>query len=240
MPPALLLCDNVPPDYRAKFGTYQSFFETLISTADPSIQLTPYRCHEGAFPARPGDHTGYVISGSRAGVYESDAWIGQLANFVRAAFAQNIPLLGICFGHQMIAHALGGRTEKAAVGWGLGLQKFDLAPAAERPAWMQGGPDHYHLPCIFQDQVVQVPPGFEVLASNDFCPHGCIYHPRALGIQGHPEFSKAYTLARTRHLRERAGEDAYQLGVASLSTDADSCALRIGKWCAAFLREASA
>lgn len=137
---------------------------------------------DGQFPNGPEDADGWLITGSRHGVYEGHDWIAPLETLIRRIVASGRPLVGICFGHQIIAQALGGRVEKATLGWSVGRTTYDTdAASLTLDAW-------------HQDQVVELPDGAQVLARSDFCPFAALaYGDRVLSYQAHPEFSAAYT-----------------------------------------------
>ena len=232
----LLLCDDVDPDARDEYGTYTGMFREGLDAGESSIVLTPFRAFEGEPLPEPGDFDGYVISGSRYSVYEDKQWIRDLMAFVRRCWEQEIKVVGICFGHQLIAHALGGRTEKAEVGWGFGIH---TARITEKLPWMTNGSDlHgdlYNLIVIHQDQVVEMPRGFRTIAVNDFCPNSMmVADGKMLGIQGHPEFSKEFCQFRADYRRELIGEDVYQDTVQTLG-EMDTHAPTILGWVREFL-----
>lgn len=229
----LLLCDDVPANGRAKFGDYVGMFANGLSKVDRQIKLTPYRAYQGELPAKPATHAGYLISGSAASVFDEHQWIRDLMTFVGAANQHQIRIVGICFGHQLIAHALGGKTVRAEQGWAFGIHSAKLS---NLPKWLQTDRDCYRLIVIHQDQVVALPPGFDTIASNDFCPNSMITDgANMLGIQGHPEFSKAYCAWRAAARRELIGEHKYQQTLellANNSTDSKP----VLAWVSQFLR----
>ena len=129
-------------------------------------------------PASPEDADGWLISGSKHGVYDDLPFIAPLEDFIRKIYAAGIPLVGICFGHQIMAQALGGRSEKFKDGWSVGNvdYTFEDGEKLAMNAW-------------HQDQVVVPPPGARTIASTDFCEHAALaYKGRAMSVQPHPEF----------------------------------------------------
>ncbi len=230
----LLLCDDVPGEYQSQYGSYTGMFERRIRQTDPRIRLTPFRCMEMELPHSPAQFDGYLISGSRAGAYEAAPWIAELTDFVRACQRQPVKVVGICFGHQLLAHALGGKAEKAAVGWGFGIQ---CSRILKQPPWMpDAATADYNLVVIHQDQVVALPPGFETIADNDFCANSMIVSGDfALGIQGHPEFTPEFCAFRAEFRRELIGEAVYQNALQSIQ-DLTPDSERVFGWVSAFLR----
>ncbi|WP_370156853.1 type 1 glutamine amidotransferase [Ferrovibrio sp.] len=129
-----------------------------------------------------------LLTGSRHGVYDDLPWIGPLKAFIRDAAAMQRPVVGVCFGHQIIAEALGGRVEKAAAGWRVGLETYTTMLDGN------GAARSIALPAFHQDQVVVPPPGAEIVAHSPACAHAALRYMQApvLSLQFHPEFSRPY------------------------------------------------
>ncbi|MBX2869397.1 MAG: hypothetical protein KTR18_12015 [Acidiferrobacterales bacterium] len=230
----LLLCDDVPEDGRERFGNYLGMFQRGISAVDSSMTLTAYAAYEGVLPDQPQDHDGYIITGSAASVFEDLPWIPPLMEFIRSCYRARVKMAGICFGHQLIAHSLGGKTERSDNGWGFGIHRADITA---NPDWLETENEDFHLVVIHQDQVVDLPEGFFTLASNDFCPYSMISdNDLMLGIQGHPEFSKEYCAYRAQARRELIGESKYQETLELLEGNESESAEVLG-WVSQFLRK---
>lgn len=162
-------------------------FEDLFAFALDQFTFVEYRVTEGELPQKTADCDAYLITGSPKGAYDSDVWIAELAAFIRQAFAEQTRLVGICFGHQILAHSLGGRAEKSAKGWGIGLKTVEIVE--KRPFMAPTIEDGQFYFC-HQDQVTQLPPGAVRLAGSAFCPNGMfVIDDKVLGIQAHPEFT---------------------------------------------------
>lgn len=229
----LLLCDHVDERFQHILTDYPDAFQGMFDAHAPGITLKTYDVCHGEWPEAPDECDGYIISGSRYSVYDEIDWIQELAAFVRRVHDDQRKMVGICFGHQMIAQALGGKVEKAATGWGVGIKAVDLQSA--KP-WMQPGAKSYHLLLSHQDQVLVPPDGAEILGGNAHCPVSMFaVGQHLLGIQAHPEFSVAYAQALLDERIERVGAETAQAAQASFSTPTDSAI--IARWIAAFLRE---
>ncbi len=170
------VADALIPDH----GDYDSMFESFLD--GHGFTFSAYPVVDMVFPERPDTADGWLITGSRHGAYEEHPWIEPLEELIRAAYGAHVPLVGICFGHQIVAQALGGHVEKFLAGWAVGRQvyEFDGFGSLALNAW-------------HQDQVISVPSGAEVIARNSFCKNAALaYGDRALTIQAHPEFSRPY------------------------------------------------
>lgn len=174
----ILKCGQSPQELRADLGDYDTMSEALLGGR--GFTFASYHVEAMEFPASVHDADGWFITGSKHGAYEDHPFIPPLEAFIRDAVAAGVPMVGVCFGHQIIAQALGGRVAKHPGGWAVGAQDytFDGVPLSLN-AW-------------HQDQVVERPAGAEVLGSNDFCANAAlVYGDRALTVQAHPEFSDA-------------------------------------------------
>ncbi len=230
----LLLCDDVPADGREKFGDYCGMFQRGINPIDDQITLTPYAAYQGALPGLPTDHNGYLISGSSASVFDDKQWISDLMSFVQQCHDSRVKMVGICFGHQLIAHALGGETERSENGWGFGIHNTRVSA---NPGFLTSDAKGYKLVVIHQDQVVSLPDGFRTIGSNDFCPNSMITDGNLmLGIQGHPEFDKEYCAYRAEFRRGLIGDDKYRETLDLLANNETDSAEVFG-WVSQFLRQ---
>ncbi len=168
-------------------GDYPDMFARLLDGNGFSFKT--YKVVEGEFPASVTDCDGWLITGSRHGAYEDHDWIPPLEDFIRASFVARVPMVGICFGHQIIAQAMGGKVERYAEGWAVGATDYDF------------GGEKITLNAWHRDQVTAVPPSAKVIASNDFCTNAALlYDDRALTVQAHPEFRPEFVdgLMKTR------------------------------------------
>jgi GMP synthase-like glutamine amidotransferase len=211
----ILQCDKVRDMHRDRFKDYPGMFEQLLLAEDSSLDLSVFAALDGELPEKLEACDAYLITGSRFGVYEDHQWIRDLEALVRNLFAAAIPVIGICFGHQIIAQALGGQVEKSGKGWGVGVHTWKLAV---KPDWMNHDDEHFSMLVSHQDQVHTLPANGKTLAQSEFCSIAAFQiGSTALGFQGHPEFSKAYSEAIMELRRDIIGEEIYQTGMTSLS-----------------------
>lgn len=181
-----LLNDRLVDDY----DPYPVMFARLLDRAEQGLQYQTYSVIRGEKPQSIHECDGWLITGSRHGAYEKLDWMLELETFVREVYAAHIPLVGICFGHQIIAQALGGEVVKSDRGWGIGLQSYRID--SPQP-WMEAAPQQVNIYAFHQDQVVTLPPDAKVFSSSDFCPYaGLSYGDSAISIQAHPEFEAPY------------------------------------------------
>lgn len=192
----LLVCDHVLSEFRHLSGDYPEMFAALFAD-HPQVELVSYDLPAGEFPTSPGECDAWITTGSRRSVYDAGDWIEQLADFVRRLHAADSPYFGVCFGHQMLAQALGGKVERSDRGWGVGVKEVEVV---DSPDWLGPGP----VPVLnsHADQIVEIPPGARILGRNDHCPVSMMAVGETMvGIQGHPEFTVGYAAALLRHRR---------------------------------------
>jgi len=188
----ILMCGHAPAEVQEHFGDYDRMFAGFLAGYDLTFQAWDVEAMD--FPQSPADADGWLLTGSRHGVYEDHAFIPPLEKFVQDAHAQKAPMVGICFGHQLIARALGGRVEKFDGGWAVGRYEYDFD---------QFG--HLHLNAWHQDQVLDPPKGARTIASNPTCAHAALtYGDHIYTVQPHPEMPGPI-IAEYVHLRRGTG-----------------------------------
>ena len=183
----------LPQELQEKHGDYPAMFRNLLTGNNPHLSFECYAILEGKLPEKVNSCDAWLITGSKHAVYEKHAWIESVSEFIRQAYTADIPLIGICFGHQLIVQALGGRVQKSANGWGLGATRY---PLSQRPTWMQTSSevDAFTIQAFHQDQVITPPQRSEIIAGSEFCPYAALnIDNKALTFQGHPEFSATFS-----------------------------------------------
>jgi GMP synthase-like glutamine amidotransferase len=224
---AILETGTPPAELIERFGRYDAMFEHLLGGG---FGYQSFPVFEGVYPGDPERYSGVVITGSPAGVYEDLPWIGPLESWLQHA-AGKVPMVGVCFGHQVMAQAFGGKVIKSPKGRGNGLHRYELTDG-----FTIGGLHSVAAPASHGDQVVELAPRTKVLGGNDFNPYGILEYPfRAVSMQFHPEFEPAYAKAliesRRGGLVAATRADA---ALASLDQPNDNAVL--GRWMADFLR----
>ena len=177
----ILRTGHVVPELAEEHGEYPDMFRQLLAGRGFTFQT--WSVIDNAFPPSPDDADGWLVTGSRFSVNDDLPWIRKLEDFLRRCYSASSPVVGICFGHQALAKALGGQVELAAEGWGVGQSCFDT----------KDGP--IKLNCFHQDQVTVPPPDAEVIGSSPFCRYAMLaYGDKGLSVQPHPEFSEKFLL----------------------------------------------
>lgn len=189
-----ILETGVPPaGLDETYGTYADMFQGTLAREGRTFRV--FKTLQGELPDAGDPPNGVVITGSPSGVYENDPWIRDLIGWLRA-LDPAVPVVGICFGHQIMAQAWGGHVEKSHKGWGVGLHEYEIHDQA---VWKQLlGPEADHsairIAVTHQDQVVKKPEAAICLAGSEFTPNGALYYTdrKALSFQCHPEFCERF------------------------------------------------
>jgi len=195
-------------------------FTAMMRAHAPAVTLDIYDVQEGDYPQDLDTCDGYICTGSAVSAYDDEPWIRTLEAFVRRLYRAQRQLVGICFGHQVMAQALGGQVAKSERGWGVGVK---TAHVIKRRPWMTPAAETFRLLLSHQDQVVRLPPESVTLGENAHCPISMFQAGEAfLGIQGHPEFSKVYARALMHIRKDIIGEECLEQADQSLAEDLDA------------------
>jgi GMP synthase-like glutamine amidotransferase len=221
----LLQCDHVADRFRSVSGDYDAMFREWLPGEWRAYDITALES-----PACIDECDAYVTTGSRASVYDDQPWIHFLADLVRRIDSADIPFLGMCFGHQMMAHALGGRVARSSKGWAVGVHEFSVTT---RESWMDPPLETFSVLMSCQDQVEELPRDAVVLASNAHCPVGLFRIRNMLGLQGHPEFPPAYAEALLKHRAAIIGKERVDAALATLARPVNRSEL--SSWASRFL-----
>jgi len=237
----ILDCDDLSPELRGDYHCYTCMFKTLFASSfqsgaqfkNSAIEYRRYDVQKEILPIELSECDAYLITGSKTGVYDDKPWIATLKLFIQKVYEQGIKLVGLCFGHQILADSLGGKAEKSDKGWGVGAM---ISQGVEQAKWM---PEKLESICLLyshQDQVTCLPPKAKVLFSSDFCQFAAFYIPdQVLAFQGHPEFTVDYC-HRLMFIRQaRYAKGQYEYSVKSLEQPLHSDVL--GRWIINFLHD---
>lgn len=225
---AILETGAPPSALQPRFGDYGDMFDALLGE---DFATQRFDVAAGGLPD-PAAFQGAVITGSAAGVYEDHAWLPSLFDWIRRAKGR-ARLVGVCFGHQAMAQALGGRVEKSDRGWGLGLHVYDVVSAEP---WMQPAAPRIALPCSHQDQVVEPPRDARVWLASAFTPFaGLAWGADAISIQPHPEFAPDFAAALAEGRRGRIADALIDRAADSLEAPNDRAL--VGGWIRRFLTD---
>ena len=229
----LLECDHVRDELKHIAGDYRQMFPALFLQVAPDWEFLFYDVCNDHFPESVEECDVYICTGSKNSVYDNEKWIKQLKDFVKTIYHSGRVYIGVCFGHQILGEALGGKVQKSPNGWCVGVHSFELLKTEN---WMNPVQSVFNLLMMCQDQVLQLPPESTLLAQASNCPHAMFrIGNNMLGIQAHPEFPKNYDKALMELREERIGTEKTKSGIASLSLPTHE--LIIAEWVRKFVNQ---
>ena len=189
----ILLVGRASEDLVDEYGTYAEMLIALINTEEQVFEFKTFNILDDEFPKDHLECDGWIVTGSPHGVYEDHSWIPTVSRLINNVYEANLPIFGVCFGHQLIAQALGGHVEKSEKGWGLGLHTYQVN---NKPDYMSNLSEEVTLNICHQDQVLRPPQGATVYAKSEFCENAGFYiKDKVLTMQAHPEFLVDFTKA---------------------------------------------
>ncbi len=219
---AILQCDTVLESLQPQFGNYVDMIQAMFTHVDESFEFDIFDVSHNIYPQNIDAYDFYITTGSKAGVYEDLPWIRTFIDFVRLLDKQRKKLIGICFGHQIIARALYCKVEKSKNGWGIGVAVNHIIA---RPDWMAHTVNKTELNILVshQDQVLTLSNQALVIAESNFCPYFMVqWNKYFLSIQGHPEWSTGYAQARIHDRKAIIPPERIKEGLDSLSIELDN------------------
>lgn len=197
----ILLCDTFPgrlPDF---IPNYESLFMDLFASIGAEVNYRIFQTWQGELPDVINTDELYLIPGSLDSAYDDKPWIAALVRWVKSAYKHGAKLMGVCFGHQVIARALGGEVRPYEGGFGTGVRASQVIDGLMQP-YFPGG--EMRLLYSHHDQVMALPPDAVLCATSDFCKNESFRIGRqVVTFQGHPEFTVAYS----RHLLTNCSDD---------------------------------
>jgi GMP synthase-like glutamine amidotransferase len=222
----ILQCGPTPAGLEERFGAYGAMVGRMLGPDTPTII---YDVASGALPTDAHECTGYIVTGSPAGVHDDLPWIAPLLAFLRSARGKT-RLVGICFGHQALAQAFGGAVSRSRAGWGIGVHSYEVAGSAPFLDAERGS--RLSSPVYHQDQVTRAPADARVILTSAFTPFAALDYGDAVSVQCHPEFEPGFGPALLEARRERHGA-ATDIAIASYEQAHNG--VMIGRWLSRFL-----
>lgn len=229
MLPIIILQVGTPPEeVRVQYGDLPSWFSRVLGVPSDSIEVV--RVFEGEALPQPDPRQIAIITGSWAMVTDHHPWSEASAEWIRAAMAVEMPLFGVCYGHQLMAYALGGQVDFHPLGREVGCLPVSLNANAEQDPLLKDWPTRFSVHLTHEQSVLTLPPSAVNLAASDHDPHQIVrYGPKAMSTQFHPEFTPdiagACIRRRADALREE-GRDPDALLAGLVETEEASNLLR--------------
>ncbi len=232
----VLDADKFLATWQQPYQNYAVMFQQLFDQINAPFDYRRYAVLDDELPQDLDECDAYLVTGSKFSCYQQDSWVLALQRLVQQLHQRQKKLIGICFGHQLIAHALGGKAERFSGGWGVGIYHSKLV---QHPKWLTPNAEGFNLIVSHQDQVSQLPPGAKQLASNDFC-HNAAFtlDEHILCFQGHPEFTPDYAKQLLAMRKDSIEPKVWQAGMQSLAQGTHQGDL-IARWIINFLSETS-
>ena len=218
----ILQVGETPQPLRDRYARFDQFFERMFSATGHGFTFDSVPVIDGAPLPDPDEVEGVVVTGSAMGVYGETEWMDPLKDFIRSAYARNTPMMGVCFGHQVIADALGGDVRKSEKGWGIGRHAYRVDG---KHAALNGLGETIAIAASHQDQVLAPPDGATVFLSSDFTPNaGIVYgNGTTISVQPHPEFEPDFAKALVELRRGNPlPDDVVDERIASLDAPVDN------------------
>ncbi|MFT5294502.1 MAG: GMP synthase-like glutamine amidotransferase [Colwellia sp.] len=211
---AILQCDNVMEKFQEDFGNYPEMITDLLNSVENNLEIGTFDVQKGEYPQNINDWELFITTGSKASVNDNEDWILDLIEFTKLLGVTKKKLMGICFGHQIIALARGGSVEESDKGWGIGIESNNILIQTD---WMDNDQHELKLIVSHKEQINQLPQGAMVIAESDFCPYFMVqWDDHFLSVQGHPEWNKLYSKTLMNDRRSIIPVKRIEQGLASL------------------------
>lgn len=229
----ILQADTLHPDLAERFSGYGDKFVRLLNR-QAEVQCDIYDVVAQEYPADPHKYDAFLVTGSKADSFATQAWIVRLREYLVQRYQSGDVLLGICFGHQILALALGGQVQRAVQGWGVGVHSYTML---DTPVAGLQVPQALQLLISHRDQVTKLPEHAVCLAASEFCPYAAyVIGEQVLCFQGHPEFSHDFSRALMQLRRSIYTPEFYSQGIKSLEKQHDGDL--VAGWMVEFITQA--
>lgn len=230
----ILESDDLHPTMQERFIGFGQMFKQLFTGQDTNVFCQVFNVVRGEYPAASESFDAYLVTGSKADSFANDPWIEALRAYLLERFQRGDVLLGVCFGHQILALVLGGDTQRSNKGWGIGLHRYRLA---YKPQWLPEAVDEFQLLISHRDQVAALPTGATLLAQSEFCENAAfIIGQQVLCFQGHPEFTHDFSRQLLRIRQSIYCPEQYQAACNSLQDGHDGEV--VAQWMLCFVQVA--
>jgi len=211
---AILQCDNVVEEFQEDFGNYPQMITDLLNSVENNLKIDTFDVQKGEYPQNINDWELFITTGSKASVNDNEDWIIDLIEFIKLLGVTKKKLMGICFGHQIIALAKGGSVAESDKGWGIGIASNNILIQTD---WMDNEQHELNLIVSHKEQINRLPQGAMVIAESDFCPYFMVqWDDHFLSVQGHPEWNKLYSKTLMNYRRSIIGVKCIEQGLTSL------------------------
>lgn len=211
---AILQYDHTLEKYRDRFGDYPEMIQRMFKGTAQPLFFDTYDCKCGQFPPDINKYDFYITTGSKASAFEELEWVKESIQFIQLLYKYKKKLIGICFGHQLMAMALEGKVERSEKGWGVGIARNRVIA---NPQWMSKKTSKIDILVSHQDQITELPSETLLIAESDFCPFFAVqWGEHFLSIQGHPEWNREYSRTLMNDRRDIIPADIIDSGLASL------------------------
>ena len=221
----ILNSDTVQIDGAEEFGQYPEMFSKVFWAVDPKIQFKTYEVQFGEYPPNINECDAYLITGSKASSYDNVPWIYALKEFIKELDQNKKKLIGVCFGHQIIAEALGGSVRKSPTGWHAGIDSILL----NNHAIEYGGKNkRYNLVFSHQDEVDRLPKNATLIAESASCPIGMfLIENHIFCTQGHIELDRKFARMIYDFRKDQIGNTKHKYACETLDMKTDELEVAI-------------
>jgi len=229
---AILQCDNVMEKFQDDFGNYPQMITDLLNSVENNLEIGIFDVQKGEYPQNISDWELFITTGSKASVNDNEDWIIDLIEFTKLLSVTKKKLVGICFGHQIIALARGGSVAESDKGWGIGIASNNILIQTD---WMDNEQHELNLIVSHKEQINQLPQGTMIIAESEFCPYFMVqWDDQFLSVQGHPEWNKLYSKTLINDRRSIIGVKRIDQGLASLEKKIDN--QQFARWIINFVK----
>ncbi len=230
----ILEADDLHPQLQPQYHSFGQMFVRLLGSQSRAARFEIYNVVRGEYPPSPAQYDAFLVTGSKADSFGGEAWIVRLREYLLIRYRAGDVLLGVCFGHQILALVLGGLTERADRGWGVGVHSYRML---QMPVPELAQRSQLQMLISHRDQVTRLPAGAELLAASDFCPNAAfMLDDRVLCFQGHPEFTHDFSRSLLQIRQGIYTPEFYARGLDSLHQEHDG--LLVGGWMLEFVARA--